>query len=504
VVIGNPPYVRVQGLKEHYLVSTKYYEANFRSATGNYDIYAIFMEKSYSLISSKGIVSFILPHKFLVTDFGFGIRDLFMENLAVESLVHFGSDIVFSDAATYTCIINLTKSIKDRVRFIKIKPSDLFNKFSWDYMLYENLSSNNWDLQSQKIFDVISKINLQPYRVEDVFDKIFVGLQTSLDEIYVIKGKIEGDRIKAYNSKYDYSFEIEEKFVKPFVKGNQISRNCSPIITNYVIFPYILSENNVQPMSEEFIIQNFPLGYNYLKKFEVEIKNRENGRMNVERDWFLYIYPKNLTKFHHPKIMTQEISLGCNMTYDENGCFYHPTTIYSFVKNTKFEIDEKYYLGILNSKIMWFFLKNTGTELGGGYFRFKTNYLKPFPLPYIADNAPIIIKKVNIQLSLNKELQESSYKFQRTIQRKFSLDDLPGKLQNWYKLSYAEFIAELGKKKVKLSLSEEAEWEDYFIQESKKALELKNTIDTTDHEIDRMVYALYGLSEEEIKIVEQA
>ena len=105
-------------------------------------------------------------------------------------------------------------------------------------------------------------------------------------------------------------------------------------------------------------------------------------------------------------------------------------------------------------------------------------------------------------LSLNKELQEASQKFQRSIQRKFGLEELPGKLQNWYLLSYAAFIAELGKKKVKLSLAEEAEWEAYFIQESRKALELKARIENTDKEIDRMVYALYGLTEEEIGIVE--
>ena len=67
---------------------------------------------------------------------------------------------------------------------------------------------------------------------------------------------------------------------------------------------------------------------------------------------------------------------------------------------------------------------------------------------------------------------------------------------------YLKFLKELEKSKVKLTLSQKAEWEDYFIQESKKALEIKHQIDTTDKEIDRMVYELYGLSEEEIKIVE--
>jgi type II restriction/modification system DNA methylase subunit YeeA len=87
---------------------------------------------------------------------------------------------------------------------------------------------------------------------------------------------------------------------------------------------------------------------------------------------------------------------------------------------------------------------------------------------------------------------------------KVNTDTLPKKLQDWYKLPYAEFLKELAKKKVKLSLSQEAEWEDYFMQESKKALELKATIDATDKAIDAMVYALYGLSEEEIAIVENS
>jgi len=107
-------------------------------------------------------------------------------------------------------------------------------------------------------------------------------------------------------------------------------------------------------------------------------------------------------------------------------------------------------------------------------------------------------------LSLNKELQEVSQKFQRALAREFELESLPKKLQYWYLLSYGDFIKELEKKKAKLSLSQKGEWEDYFLQESKKALELKTNIDTTDKEIDQMVYELYGLNEEEIEIVENS
>ena len=74
--------------------------------------------------------------------------------------------------------------------------------------------------------------------------------------------------------------------------------------------------------------------------------------------------------------------------------------------------------------------------------------------------------------------------------------------QNWFQTPFTEFIKELEKSKVKLTLSQKAEWEDYFMQEQKKALEIKHQIDTTDKEIDQMVYQLYGLTENEIKIVE--
>ena len=107
-------------------------------------------------------------------------------------------------------------------------------------------------------------------------------------------------------------------------------------------------------------------------------------------------------------------------------------------------------------------------------------------------------------LSLNKDLQEICAKFQRTCERKFENLNQNKKLQDWYKISYADFINELTKQKIKLTLSEEAEWADYFDQEKGRALEIQTQITATDKEIDQMVYELYGLSEDEIGIVENS
>ena len=126
----------------------------------------------------------------------------------------------------------------------------------------------------------------------------------------------------------------------------------------------------------------------------------------------------------------------------------------------------------------------------------------PIPADFYLEEQLPFIEKADFILYLNTELKETSRKFQRTIMRKFVLDDLPNKLQNWYLLSYPTFISELAKKKIKLSLSDEAEWEAYFLQESKKTLELKSKIKSAENEIDLMVYKLYGLTEKEIKTIE--
>lgn len=82
------------------------------------------------------------------------------------------------------------------------------------------------------------------------------------------------------------------------------------------------------------------------------------------------------------------------------------------------------------------------------------------------------------------------------------LEILPYKLDKWHELTFANFVNELKKKKVVLSLSQQAEWEDYFLQEQQKANAIKTEINKLDAEIDTLVYNLYGLTEEEIKIVE--
>jgi len=104
-------------------------------------------------------------------------------------------------------------------------------------------------------------------------------------------------------------------------------------------------------------------------------------------------------------------------------------------------------------------------------------------------------------LENNKILQEKINKFLGRLQGTFELEKLTTKLQKFYELSFADFVKELSKNKVKLSLKDQDEWEEYFEGYKIEIVELKSKIDACDKQIDEMVLDLYGLSEEERGVV---
>ena len=161
---------------------------------------------------------------------------------------------------------------------------------------------------------------------------------------------------------------------------------------------------------------------------------------------------------------------------------------------------------MINSKLLGWYHNKTSPKANKGLFpKILVNDVRNLPIVEITLNEQQpFIEKADKMLSLNKELQEVSQKFQRMIMREFNLEKLSTKLQNWYLLNFDEFIKELSKVKVKLSLSQKADWEDYFVVEKEKADTLSNEITKTDKEIDKMVYELYGLSDDEIKVIEES
>jgi len=386
VVIGNPPYARIQSLKENFPEMAKYYEETYESSTQNFDIYVNFTEKGYKLLNKNGLMGYIEPHKFFQARMGKGLRKIISENKALYEVTHFGEHQVFPEASVYTCLLFLSKKPRKKFRYLEVIPEEIKEQKEIEhYELPAEYNSEKWIFNDPKTQNILAKIDNSGKTLAELTRKIFVGLQTSADKIYLLE-KIEEPKngtVMVRDQVENKKWELETEMLKPALKGDDVHR-YQPLKPKYwVIFPYNISEKGADFIRPETVQTKYPKTWGYLKSKEEQLRNREGGKMDHEK-WYEFGRLNNLDEFEQSKILTPEMSNGCNFTYDSNG-LYHTTMVYSFILDDNGEIDDKYLLSILNNNLLWFFLSNTGggNVMRGGYFRFKTDYLNPFSVPDI-------------------------------------------------------------------------------------------------------------------------
>ena len=421
LVIGNPPYLRIQGIRETNSAFADFLTKTYKAASGSFDLYTVFVEKSLELINSNGIVNFIMPTKWTNAAFGKGLRGIISEKSAANKIINFGAYQVFN-ASTYTGLqlfkpnspellyFELDRDLKSNgelaqyLQTLKTEDGSILAK--------EKLTQEIWTLTSGATSKIIDKLNLQPRRISDVFEKIFQGLATSKDDVYFIYDAIvDKNKVVGFSKQLNRTIEIERDFVKPLLKGEDVHKYEKITTNRFVVFPYKLVNGNAELYKEDEIKNQFPLGYSYLKECEDVLRDREKGRLKNDTFWYRYIYPKNLTLFANEKLVAPEISLGGNFSYDLNGQYYSTTTIYGYIKKEEISDSYKSLMAILNSKLLWWYLVNTGTVLANGYFRFKPNYLKPFPMPNISPEKDYLLETlVNQILDLKQNKPELSTK----------------------------------------------------------------------------------------------
>lgn len=505
VVIGNPPYVRVQGLKSNYENEAKLYEEKFVSTTGKYDLYVLFMEQSFNMLNKTGKLSYILPHKFLISDFGSGIRGFLSENKAVESLLHFGSEMVFEDASTYTCIINLSRN-NEKLHFKSISPKDIFKPFEYCSINYENLNSDKWNLSSNDIAKVLEKIDKQPLKVKNIFKGVFQGIVSGDNKAFYLSNCYEKDNfIFGKHELIEEEIKIEKELTRKILNGKTIKRYGTDYNDEYIIYTYKILNNKTQIIDEEILKLNYPYAYNLFLKIYDRLSSRGSKNMNYPTWYSLWNF-RNIINQSSKKILTPDICFKSTMWFDENAEYFYNDTAYALILKDTIEEDYKFFLTILNSSLMWFYLLNTSAELRGGYFRFKTKFIEPFSIPKLKnlEQQEPFIQKADLMLELNKKLQE----IKQTFINELNLEKVSTKLQKFEELDFDDFVKEYAKAK-KLKFADKLEernfkneWQRLFENDKKEVLEIQNQINITDKEIDQMVYKLYDLTPDEIKIVE--
>lgn len=391
IVIGNPPYLRIQGIRDSDSLFVEELIKKYRSATGSFDLYAIFAERGLQIINRNGLVNYIMPVKWTNAAFGKGLRGVIAENNSACKIINFGAYQVFN-ASTYTGL-QWFKSGSSEIHYYELDRNLETNQELSEYL--KSLNSNNaakissqklnknaWVLTVGQTTEILHKLEQQPRRISDVFDRIFCGLQTSKDDVYFLyECKEQEGKVVGLSKYLDERITIERGLVKPLLKGEDIHRYDNISTGRTVIFPYKLENGKANLYTEKELSELYPLGYAYLKKCEDVLRGREKGRLMNDDFWFRYIYPKNLVMFDNEKLVAPDISLGGNFAYDIKGEFYQTTTIYGYIKKSHVKDSYKFLMALLNSRLCWWFLINTGTTLANGYFRFKPDYINPFPVP---------------------------------------------------------------------------------------------------------------------------
>jgi len=462
-VIGNPPYLRIQGLQEYYGDQIDYFIKRYQSAVKRFDLYLLFAEKGFSLLAKGGRLGFISPHKFLNSDFGSGLREFFIDNSALKSFVSFGNNLVFSQASTYTGILLLRKDKSSSFTYCKFPdmpiselPARLAALTEEDFAIYDlrNSTKKPWVLTNRDAQLVLKKLSHQSHTLGDIAEEILVGVQSGIDSVHVLRASGESSRdiVRVFSERANATIDIEVGLVKPFLRGEDVHRYAEPQYSYYCIYPYQLVNGKTKILEESELRDRYPLGYAYLKKYRTELAKIRARQKTNPKYWYSCHRSRNMAVFETDRIITPEISLGCNMTLSPDG-IYHNTKVYSLLPSPTRPEQRNYWLGLLNSKILWWFLSNTGYVLRGGYFTFKTNYLKPFPI--------------------------------RTI----NFDDPEDVARHDKVVGLVERMLELHKKLAAATIPADKEL-------------YQRQIEATDRQIDGLVYELYGLTEEEIGVVE--
>jgi len=483
VVIGNPPYVSHDRIE--YKLKLKEIYKCYSAFT---DLYSFFYELGIKLMGEKGHLFYITSNSFLKAEYGRNLRTVILDNTIIKSVINIEDTQLFGGAIVNTVLLHLLKKSGEMHGKVVVV-NKVFENEKEDFYSFidsnnfisaqSNFSYNSWSLSKPEKENLKVKIETQGETLETLNTQIRLGIATGDNDVFLIN---ENKRLELISEDNNNS-----QIIKPIIRGRDIGRYNYSFENSYIL----LTRNEID------VVKEYPSIYNYLNSFGEKFRNRgakgkhwTNLRAcsffdDFKLEKIVWIELTDKPKF---TLITEEIYL-LNSAY--------------FILPPK-GIASKYLLTLLNSKTISFYLRMIANTSGMGTTRWINVYVKDFPIPVIHfnDQQPFI-EKADIMLTKNNALQQLTKHFLQLLLSKYPALTTSPKLQAWYNLSFVDFVKELGKQKIELSLQEQSEWLQFFEQQKQNAIAIKNEIDKTDKEIDKMVYALYGLTADEIKIVEQ-
>jgi len=412
------------------------------AGAGNYDIYVVFVERGLGFLKPTGLLGFILPHKFFNAQYGRPLRQLLSEGRHLNHIVYFGDQQVFANATTYTCLMFLTKSASSHCAVVKVK--DLA---AWR----AGETSIQGAVESTQI--AAGEWNFRVGNGSALFNKLSEA-GAKLGELAERIG--QGIRTSANEIYVVDVLSTKARIVEArSAQTNEIIKLERDAVTWFLQGREIKKYRTLSSGKAVLIPYRLQAGRAVLiQETEYQHKyQREKGRMRGD-NWYAYIYPKNIDLMEMPKILVPDIADRAAFALDEDGS-YAFTSGYGITLKAVVPESLKYVLGLLNSQVLNFFLKRVSTPLRGGFFRYFTQFVGLLPI------------------------------------RRIDFSDAPDRDRHERMVTLVEKMLSMHKRLSVETLPQRHE-------------QLQREIAATDRQIDQLVYELYGLSAEEIRIVEEA
>jgi len=382
VVIGNPPYIRIQDLVSSSKEAVEFYNKQYvTTGNGNYDLYVPFVEKGIELMLDSGNMCFIMPHKFINANYGKSLKGFIGDKMLLEKMVHFGASQIFEDATTYTGLFFLSKKKNFKVLYSNLENIEEFRRGTppiFKEGISSLLTAEQWIFLEPQAASLLKKLQDFPDTLETKTSRIFQGIKTSADKIFIVELlKDKGDLVEVYCKENNEKYILEKKILLPLIKGGN-SRSYKISSTNLLlIFPY----QNGKLMSQDRL-ENEAIGvWEYLLDHKKTLKARENNSF-LDDDWYRFGRSQALTEIENKKIFTPDIAPSPRFSYDENGKYaFTGGAAGGYGIIPKDNSDFSFLLAILNSKLAFWFISKISTQMRGGWYSFEAKYIKFIPVP---------------------------------------------------------------------------------------------------------------------------
>lgn len=488
VVIGNPPYVHLESIPE---TSIQLEQLGYRTYNKRGDLYCIFVEKAFQLAKTGGVVSYIMPNKWLQAGYGVELRSYFLDK-HLEKLIDFGDIQIFEGATTYPCIFIGRNDIPSKQLSVSVLNAANANDFNQNVATTEEFfdisqfSNDTWIISSQKAKALIEKLtNNNQTLKKHIGGEAYRGVLTGLSEAFLIDSKTYQTIIE--------EDEHAKEHIFPFLQGRNITPYGKAEASSYLI----LFAKGWTQRKQSF--ENENEAWNYLKTQYPSIASwlepfAEKGRKRTDKGdyWWELRACDYYEIFDKPKIMYQKFQVKPCFVYDLNGLYCNDSM---WVIPT----ESKVLLAVLNSRMGWWLITKFCSQIQGGY-QLIWKYFGQIPIINCDDK--YLSAYADTMLSLNQQIHEKRSRFLRRLMENIEGVKITTALQTFDQMDFAAFVAELKKQKIKLTLQQQDEWEDYFRQYADACHQLTDQIDATDREIDLRVYHLYGLTYDEVLTVD--